>query len=81
MTEIIDAPDPIDGDTVAANDIARQIVANTTGKSEHEDEKTDTIPEGLSIQYLRDRSTSGVIVLTNDKPAQKAIQNVVTAQS
>jgi len=34
----------------------------------------------LAIQYVRDRSTSGVIVLTDDKLIKKGIQNAVTAQ-
>jgi len=51
-----------------------------TDKPEHEVEKTDTILAGLAIQYVRDRSTSGVIVLTDDKPAKEGIQNAVTAQ-
>ena len=51
-----------------------------TDKPEHEVKKTDTILAGLAIQYVRDRSTSGVIVLTDDKPAKGGIQNAVTAQ-
>jgi len=41
-SEIIDAPDPTDGDAVAASDIARRTIADTTDKPEHEVEKTDT---------------------------------------
>lgn len=78
--EIIDAPDPTDGDAVAASDIARRTIANATGKPEHEVEKTDTILAGLAIQYVRDRSTPGVIILTDDKPAKEGIENAVTAQ-
>jgi len=37
--EIIDALDPTDGDTVAASDIARRTIANTTDKPEHEVER------------------------------------------
>ncbi len=33
--EIINAPDPTDGDAVAASDIARRTIANTIGKPEH----------------------------------------------
>lgn len=78
--EIIDAPSPTDGDAVAASDIARRTIANETGQDEHEVETTDTILAGLAIQYVRDHSTMGVIVLTDDKPAQKGIANAVTAQ-
>jgi len=78
--EIIDAPSPTDGDAVAASDIAARTIANETGKPEHEVEKTDAILAGLAIQYVRDRSTAGVVVLTDDKPARKGIENAVTAQ-
>lgn len=78
--EIIDAPSPTDGDAVAASDIATRTIANETGKPEHEVEKTDAILAGLAIQYVRDCSTECVIVLTDDKPARKGIENAVTAQ-
>ena len=78
--EIIDAPSPTDGDAVAASDIARRTIANETGKPEHEVEKTDAILAGLAIQYVRDRSTAGVVVLTDDKPARIGIENAVAAQ-
>jgi hypothetical protein len=78
--EIIDAPSPTDGDAVAASDIATRTIANETGKPEHEVEKTDAILAGLAVQYVRDRSTAGVVVLTDDKPARKGIENAVTAQ-
>jgi len=42
--------------------------------------KTDAILAGLAIQYVKDRSTAGVVVLTDDKPARKGIENAVTAQ-
>ena len=77
---IIDAPSPTDGDAVAASDIAKRTIANETDQPEHEVEKTDAILAGLAIQYVRDRSTAGVIVLTNDKPAKKGIENAVRAQ-
>lgn len=78
--EIIEAPEPTDGDAVAASDIARRTIANTAGKPEHEVEKTDTILAGLAIQYVRDGSASGVIVLTDDKPAREGIRNAVSSQ-
>ena len=78
--EIIEAPPPTDGDAVAASDIATRTIANETGKPEHEVEKTDAILAGLAIQYVRDRSTESVVVLTDDKPARKGIENAVTAQ-
>ena len=78
--EIIDAPAPTDGDAVTASDIARRTIANTTDKPEHEVEKADTILAGLAIQYIRDRSTSGVVILTDDKPAREGIQTAVAAQ-
>jgi hypothetical protein len=78
--EVIDAPAPTDGDAVAASDIARRTIANETGRPEHEIEKADAILAGLAIQYLRDRSTTGVIVLTDDKPARKGIERAVGAQ-
>lgn len=77
---IIDAPSPTDGDAVAASDIARRTIANETDQAEHEVEKTDVILAGLAIQYVRDRSTAGVVVLTDDKPAKKGIENAVRAQ-
>ena len=49
-------------------------------QAEHEIEKTDAILAGLAIQYVRDRSTTGVIVLTDDQPARKSIENAVRAQ-
>ena len=78
--EIIDTPSPADGDAVTASDIARRTIASETGRSEHEVEKTDGILAGLAIQYIRDRSTMGVIVLTDDQPAKKGIENAVRAQ-
>jgi len=78
--EIIDAPSPTDGDAVAASDIARRTIANETGQAEHEVEKTDAILAGPAIQYVRDRSPTGVVVLTDDKPARKGIENAVRAQ-
>ena len=78
--EIIDAPSPTDGEAVAASDIARRTIANETGQAEHEVEKTDAILAGLAIQYVRDYAPSGVVVLTDDKPARKGIENAVNAQ-
>ncbi|WP_435185538.1 hypothetical protein [Halobellus sp. EA9] len=78
--EIIDAPSPTDGDAVAASDIARRTIASETDQAEHEVEKTDGILAGLAIQYVRDRSTTGVIVLTDDQPAKTGIENAVRAQ-
>ena len=66
LFDIIDAPEPTDGDAVAASDIARRTIANQTGQVEHEVEKTDTILAGLAIQYVRDRAPVTVIVLTDD---------------
>lgn len=77
---IIDAPPPTDGDAVAASDIARRTIANETDQDEHEVEKTDGILAGLAIQYVRDHSTTGVIVLTDDQPAKTGIENAVRAQ-
>ncbi len=77
---IIDAPSPTDGDAVAASDIAKRTIANETDQPEHEVEKTDAILAGLAIQYIRDRSSAGVVVLTDDKPAKKGIVNAVRAQ-
>ncbi|ELY77217.1 hypothetical protein [Natrinema gari] len=78
--EIIDSPAPTDGDAVAASDIAMRTIAAETDQTEHEVEKTDAILAGLVIQYVRDRSTRGVIVLTDDQPAREGIKNAVTAQ-
>jgi hypothetical protein len=78
--EVIDAPTPTDRDSVAASDIARRTISNETGRPEHEIEKTDAILAGLAIQYLRDRSTAGVTVLTDDKPARKGIERAVDVQ-
>ena len=47
--EIIDAPSPMDGDAVAANDIARRTIANEADRAEHEAEKTDAMLAGLAI--------------------------------
>ena len=71
---------PETGDAVAASDIARRTIANETGRAEHEVEKTDTILAGLAIQYVRNHSTTGVVVLTDDKPAKMGVENAVTAQ-
>jgi hypothetical protein len=78
--EIIGAPSPTDGDAVAASDIAKRTIASETGQAEHEVEKTDAILAGLAVQYVRDRSTSEVVVLTDDLPARKGIKNAVRAQ-
>jgi hypothetical protein len=78
--EIIDAPSPTDGDAVAASDIARRTIASETTKAEHDIEKADAILAGLVIQYVRDRSTAGVVVLTDDQPARRGIENAVRAQ-
>ncbi|EMA18388.1 hypothetical protein [Haloarcula marismortui] len=77
---IIEAPSPTDGDAVAGSDIARRTIANETEQVEHEVEKTDAILAGLAIQYVRDRETTGVVVLTDDKPAKKGIEKAVRAQ-
>lgn len=77
---IIDAPSPTDGDAVTASDIARRTIANETDQAEHEVEKTDAILAGLAIQYVRDHSPAGVVVLTDDKPAKKGIENAVKVQ-
>jgi hypothetical protein len=77
--EVIEAPAPTD-DAVAASDIARRTIANETGRPEHEVEKADAILAGLAIQYLRDRSTAGVTVLTDNKPARKGVERAVGAQ-
>lgn len=77
---IVDAPDPTDGDAVAASDIARRTIASETGRPEHEIEKTDAILAGLAIQYVQDRSSTGVVVLTDDVPARTGIENAVAAQ-
>jgi hypothetical protein len=78
--EIIDTPSPTDGDVVAASDISRRTIANETDQAEHEVEKTDAILAGLVIQYVRDYSTMGIVVLTDDQPARKGIENAVRAQ-
>mgnify|MGYP005868459715 CR=1 FL=1 len=78
--EIIESPDPTDGDAVAASDIAKRTIANTTGQPEHEVEKADAILAGLAIQYLKDHATAGVVVLTDDKPARNGIETAVTTQ-
>ncbi len=57
-----------------------RTIATKTDRPEHEVEKTDMILAGLATQYVRDRSTGGVIVLTDDKPAKLGIKNAVTAQ-
>ena len=78
--EIIEATPPTDGDAVAASDIARRTIASETNRAEHEVEKTDAILAGLAIQYVRDRSPSTVVVLTDDKPARKGIKNAAQSQ-
>ena len=75
--EIVDAPSPEDADAVTASDIARRVIANETGQPEHEVEKTDTILAGLVIQYLQDTSTTEIIVLTDDIPANHGIKVAV----
>jgi hypothetical protein len=78
--EIIDPPAPTDAAAMRASDIARWTIADETGQPEHEVEKTDTILAGLAIQYVRDSATTDVTVLTDDKPAAKAITNAISAQ-
>lgn len=78
--EIVTAPSPTDGDAVAASDIAMRTIASETGRPEHEIEKADAILAGLAIQYVRDRSPNGVVVLTDDKPARTGIETAVEAQ-
>jgi len=78
--EIIDAPEPTDGDAVAASDIARRTIASETGQAEHAVEKIDAILAGLVIQYVRDRSDPNVVVLTDDQPARQGLRNAVAAQ-
>lgn len=76
---IIDPPSPTDGDAIQASDIARRTIANTTGQSEHDVEKADTILAGLAIQQLKDNPTSKVIVLTDDRAARRGVETAVTA--
>ncbi|OAQ51455.1 hypothetical protein HTG_18795 [Natrinema mahii] len=57
-----------------------RTIAAETDQPEYEVEKTDAILAGLVVQYVRDRSTRGVIVLTDDQPAREGIKNAVTAQ-
>ena len=78
--EIIETPDPTAGDAVAASDIARRTIADVTGQSEHEVEKTDAIIAGLAIQYAQDRTSTDVVVLTDDGPARKGLENAIRAQ-
>lgn len=75
--EVVNAPSLKDSDAVTASDIARRTIANTTGRAEHEVEKTDTILAGLAIQYLRDIASSTVIVITDDRPAKAGIETAV----
>lgn len=72
--EIVDAPSPQDADAITASDIARRVIANETGQPEHEVEKTDTVLAGLVIQYLRDRGSTAVVVLTDDIAAKRGIE-------
>jgi hypothetical protein len=77
--EIVDAPDPTDGDAVAATDIARRTIATETDQAEHDVEKTDTILAGLAVQFVQDHAIP-VVVVTNDSPARSGIEHAVTAQ-
>ena len=71
---IIDTPSPTDGDAVTASDIAKRTIMNKIdqGEHEHEVERTDTILAGIAVQYVRDRSTMGIIVFTDNKPVGRA---------
>lgn len=75
--EIVDAPSLRDADAINASDIARRTIANADDKPEHEVEKADTILAGLAIQYLADRATGGVTVLTGDTGAQRGIEAAI----
>jgi hypothetical protein len=50
------------------------------GWAEHEVEKTDATLAGSAIRYVRDREPAGVVVLTDDTPARKGIENAVRAR-
>jgi hypothetical protein len=78
--EIVEAPAPTAGDAVTASDIARRTIAGETDQAEHEVEMTDAILAGLAVQYVSDRSTTGVVVLTDDQPAKMGIEKAVRAQ-
>jgi esterase/lipase superfamily enzyme len=78
--EVVDAPPIRDADAVTASDIARRTMAETTGRPEHQIEKTDTILAGLAIQYLRDTENRSVVVITDDVPAKRGIETAVQAQ-
>jgi len=69
----IDAPSPIDGDDVAASDVVPpERSATKPAIAEHELEK-QMLSLRLAIQSS-DRSTAGVVLLTDDKPARKGIK-------
>ena len=75
--KLLTPPSPQDADAITASDIARRVIANETGQSEHEVEKTDTILAGLVVQYLRGTETTDVVVLTDDIPANHGIETAV----
>lgn len=77
--EIVEAPPIRDADAVNASDIARRTMAATTGRPEHEIEKTDTILAGLAIQYLRATAHDRIIVITDDIPAKEGIETAIHA--
>lgn len=78
--EIIDAPPLQDADAVRASDIARRVIANESEKAKHEIAKADTILAGLTIQYVRNSTQTGVIVLTGDTGAQRCIEAAIRDQ-
>jgi len=78
--ELIEPPEPTDGDAIRAMDFTRRAIANQTDRPEHEVEKADTVFAGLAIEYLKDDAGGTVLVLTDDTVAATAIQRAVEQQ-
>lgn len=60
-------------------DETRRFIANETNRSEHLIEKADTALVGLAAQLLDDGTARTVVVLTTDKPAGRAVRQLLPA--
>ncbi|RAW46448.1 hypothetical protein DQW50_03500 [Halorubrum sp. 48-1-W] len=74
--EVVSPPSLTAAEAVSAADRARRVIAERTGRDEHDVEKADTIFAGLAVQYLT-LGDDRVTVLTDDGPATEAIEAAV----
>lgn len=60
-------------------DEARRFIANETDRREDRIEKTDTALVGHAAQLLERGRADRVVVLTTDKPAGRAAENLLSS--